>query len=129
MIQIDEKDNNHLYITRGDTLVFDLQIFDYDNKVYTFGEDDVITFAIYKNLKQPAFVLKDFMAENGEDTIRIEVDSEDMKIGELISSPRNYYYEIILNGVSTVQGYAPGKRSTLTLLPEGSSIIGGNENE
>lgn len=129
MIKIDEKDNNHLYTTRGDTLVFNLQIFDYNNEIYTFNENDVVTFAIYKNLKQPAFVLQNFNATEGEDTIRIEVDSEDMKIGELISNPRNYYYELTLNGVSTVQGYAPGKRSILTLLPEGSNTIGGNENE
>lgn len=129
MIKIDEKDNNHLYITRGDTLLFDLQIFDYDNEIYTFGKNDVVTFAIYKNLKQPAFVLQDFDAVEGEDTIRIEIDSEDMKIGDLISNPRNYYYEITLNGVSTIQGYAPGKRSVLTLLPEGSNVIGGIEND
>lgn len=129
MIKIDEKDNNHLYITRGDTLVFDLQICDYNNEIYTFNENDVVTFAIYKNLKQPAFVLQDFYAESGEDTIRIEIDSEDMKIGDLISSPKTYYYELTLNGVSTIQGYAPGKRSILTLLPEGSNITGGNENE
>lgn len=129
MIQIDEKDNNHLYITRGDTLVFDMQITDCNGEIYTFGENDIVTFSAYKNLKQQALILKDFVAEAGENAIRIEVDSEEMKIGELISTPRNYNYEIILNGVSTVQGYVPGKRSTLTLLPEGSGIIGGNENE
>lgn len=129
MIQIDEKGNNHLYITRGDTLVFDMQITDYDGNIYTFGENDVVTFALYKNLKQPALVLKDFMTEAGSNIIRIEVDSEDMKVGDLISSPRNYYYEIILNGVSTVQGYSPDNKSTITLLPEGSNVKGGNENE
>lgn len=129
MVWIVPKDNNHMYFTRGDTLLFDLRIKDYNQEVYTFGKNDVVTFAIYKNLKQPAAVLKDFYASEGEDTIRIEIDSEDMKIGDLISSARNYYYEITLNGVSTVQGYSPDKKSIFTLLPEGSNITGGIENE
>lgn len=129
MIQIDAKDNNHLYITRGDTLIFDLQICDYNNEIYEFGKNDVITFAIYKNLKKPAEVLENFYPEEGSDTVRIIIDSEDMKIGDLISAPRTYYYEITLNDVSTVQGYSNKKKSILTLLPEGSNTLGGVNNE
>lgn len=128
MIQIDVKDNNHLYITRGDDLLFDLQITDTNDKPYMFNKDDIVTFAIYKNLKEPAVVLENFYAEDGDESIRIQIDSETMKIGELISSPRVYYYEITLNGVSTVQGYSKTGKSILTLLPEGSNIIGAIEN-
>lgn len=127
MTEINAKDNNHIYITRGDAFVFDLQIIS-DNKNYIFKQNDIVTLGIYKNLKDPAIILEDFYPNDGDESVRVMVSSNKMKIGNLISTERDYFYEITLNNSATVQGYKPkNKKSILTLLPEGSNVLGGTD--
>lgn len=102
-------------------------------KYYEFKVGDVLTFGVYKRkaMSEKALLLKDFKVEkDGTTEIVMEFDPEEMKIGDLINKPTQYWYEIQLNREQTVLGYddITGAK-ILELYPEGSDIPLKNEIE
>ena len=96
-----------------------------DGTDYIFQIDDVIRFKVFEKGKVDNVILeKDFKVNAPSIEIDINIDAEEMKIGELINKPKDYWYEIELNPdtpiTQTIIGYDKDKGAAiLTLLPEG----------
>lgn len=99
---------------------------DISNKItYRFKEGDIVRFKVFekKNVKN-ILLEKDFTVEEDAEQFIIELMASEMKIGELIDKPVDYWYEIELNPdsekVQTIVGYEKESGpAVLTLLPEG----------
>lgn len=123
MTSVDSK-TNQIYTTRGDDLSLDFKI-STELGEYTFEPGDVVRIGIYRERKmnQDAVLIKEFKIEESTPICHILISGEDMKLGNLINMPKNYWYEIILNDDLTVVGYSKKSPAILTLLPEGSDVI------
>lgn len=110
----------HIEINRGDILEFDYDIDNFEEK-YVFQSGDSLKFSIYgeEAMDKEPFVQKKFDATVGETSVHIVVSGEEMKIGEYINEPVDYWYEIELNGDRTVSGFDNNGAKILTLYPEG----------
>lgn len=139
MTYLDKEDNNHIYVTRGDTLAFDIRVPLMSGGYRLFETDDSIRLGIYKKnkLHEPALVLENFIAGIESEVFRIIIDSNNMKLGKLDSKSEDFWYEIILNDKETIIG---SKReeingrlkdipAILTVLPEGSDLKESENNE
>lgn len=79
-----------------------------DGMFMTFENGDVIRFKIMeKGHNENVILQKDFEIAEHTDSVNIMIPSDEMKIGEMINKPVDYWYEIELN---------PDKPSTITLL-------------
>lgn len=122
---INEKD---IRITRGNVLSLTVVAKNGDSE-YQFLKDDIIRFKIMeaKNVSN-ILVQKDFKVSEDTTEQDIEITAEEMKIGELINKPKEYWYEIELNPdtpyTKTIIGYDKEKGAALlTLLPEGGDKV------
>lgn len=108
-----------IYINRGNKLLFNYQIMN-GEEPYEFVSGDKIRFSIYNKsgLNQDALIQKEFEPEVGTDNIDIEINSEEMKIGEMLNKEKEYWYEITLNEETTL-GYDDDGAKKLILYPEG----------
>lgn len=123
MLKIEGK---NIQITRGDILPLTISAEnDIDGKEYQFQIGDVVRFKIYeKGNVDTVFLEKDFSVEEATIELQITLTSEEMKIEDLINSPKDYWYEIELNPdtaeTQTIIGYDLEEGAAiLTLLPEG----------
>ena len=118
-------DGTTIKINRGDVLPLRLTIPISEEENYTFQEGDIIVFGVYgaKKMSQPALLLKEVTVQEESKHVDIVCTSEEMKIGELIDKPVDYWYEIELNGQQTVIGYDDNGAKILRLFPEGSEVI------
>ena len=84
-------------------------------------------FGVYANRKMSgeALLLKRYTVEEETEEFEFTISAEDMKIGDLIDKPTDYWYEIELNGDQTILGYDQDGAKILRLYPEGSEITGG----
>ena len=79
-----------------------------DGMFITFENGDIIRFKIMeKGHNENVILQKDFEIAEHTDSVNIMIPSDEMKIGEIINKPVDYWYEIELN---------PDKPSTITLL-------------
>lgn len=126
MAKIDEKFN--IETNRGDMLPLTIKTNDKaTGGPYTFKKDDVVRFKIMEAKDCSNVVLqKDVKVVEPSETVQIVVPSEEMKIGEIINKPAEYWYEVELNPdtpeSTTILGYTKkdGAR-ILTLTPEGDT--------
>lgn len=105
------------HVTRGDKGTFD---FDLDG--YIFKPKDIIHFKIYEaeGLNKPP--VKDKIIEVTEESeiLKIEMTSEDTKIGEMLNEAITYWYEIELNGNQTPYCFDEKGPKLFILYPEGA---------
>lgn len=115
--------DKEIHINRGDRLLIEFSIDNGEDK-YTFKAGDKIKFSIYrkKELDKPPVLQKEFTPTVGSNSVDIDVSGEDMKIGEMASKPIEYWYEIELNGDSTIIGYDNDGAKKLILYPEGADL-------
>ena len=120
-------EGNHIKINRGNTLPLKLVIPISHTENYVFQVGDEIMFGIYgtKKMDEEALLLKKYTIEEETEEFEFTINAEEMKIGELINKPTDYWYEIELNGEQTILGYDDDGAKIITLYPEGSEIIGG----
>lgn len=115
-------DDMSIYVTRGDIVFFELQIDD-DGKNYKFQPGDVVRIKVYGKKDAENVVLqKDFPVTEVTESVDIYLTKEDTKIGEVISKPKDYWYEIELNPFDdpqTVIGYDEDGPRVFKLFPEG----------
>ncbi len=118
-------DDNSIYATRGDIVFFTVTAED-EGKNYKFQPGDVVRIKVYGKKDAEAVVLqKDFPVMEVTEKVEIFLSEEDTKIGEVISKPKDYWYEVELNpydNPQTIIGYDEDGAKVFKLFPEGDDI-------
>lgn len=123
MFRIDT--DNSIYVTRGDAVLIGVKA----NKVgtdepYTFMPGDLLRIKVYKKKKASEVVLeKDFPVTEVAQELQLFLSGDETKIGEVISKPVVYWYEVELNPLSepqTIIGYDEDGAKVFMLFPEGA---------
>lgn len=115
-------DGDTINVTRGDIAYFSVKAKE-DNGYHTFKAGDIIRIKVFGKKDCENVVLqKDFPVTTNTDTVEIFLDKVDTKIGDAISKPVNYWYEIELNpenNPQTIIAYNEDGAKVFTLYPEG----------
>lgn len=123
MFYIDE--DQVIHITRGDEVNFSFTATN-DEEVHLFRVGDVIRFKVVeKKACENVMLQKDFAVEADTEFVSITLDENDTKIGEIISRPTDYWYEVELNPFTepqTILGYDEYGAKIFRLYPEGADI-------
>jgi hypothetical protein len=118
-------DDLSIYVTRGDTAFFNVSA-EEDGKPYTFKEGDIVRIKVTeKKACENVMFQKDFPVTAPTENVSILLTEEDTKIGDVISKPTDYWYEIELNPYSnpqTIIGYDEEGAKIFKLFPEGKDI-------
>ncbi len=118
-------DDLSIYATRGDIVFFSVSA-EEDGKPYKFQAGDVVRIKIFGKKNAENVVLeKDFPVTEITEEVEIFLAEEDTKIGEVISKPKDYWYEIELNPYNnpqTIIGYDEDGAKVFKLFPEGDDI-------
>ena len=118
-------DDLSIYLTRGDAAVFNVAV-DAGGEPYTFQPGDVVRIKVFgKKSCDKVELQKDFPVTEATDSVEIMLTSQDTKIGELVSKPFDYWYEVELNPDThpqTVVGYDEDGAKVLRLFPEGKDV-------
>ena len=116
-------DDLSVYVTRGDIVLMSVSAED-NGEPYTFQPGDLVRIKVYKKKKATDVVLeKDFPITDHTQKVQIYLSEEDTKIGEVISKPVDYWYEVELNPLSepqTIIGYDEDGAKVFKLFPEGA---------
>lgn len=117
-------DDLSIYVTRGDIVLMSVSAVDKDGTPYTFVAGDVVRIKVFKKKKCTEVALeKDFPITSVTQNVQIFLSGEDTKIGEVISKPVDYWYEVELNPLSepqTIIGYDEDGAKVFKLFPEGA---------
>lgn len=122
MFKID-KDGTTLLVTRGDKGNIKVKKKISDGVYEPFYKDDVVSFSLKNNFGDSAPVLrKKVTVQEQTDTVTFEFSKDDTTIGDLISSPVRYQYDIAVNDDLTILGYDDQTGAKyFKLFPEGSN--------
>lgn len=122
MYKINQEDKS-IYVTRGDAVLFDVEA-SFDGNPYTFMPGDLVRIKVFKKKNCAEVVLeKDFPVTKATDEVQIYLSEDDTKIGNVISKPVDYWYEVELNPLSepqTIIGYDEDGARIFKLFPEGA---------
>ena len=125
MFQINSDDMS-IYLTRGDTALFQVPAMKSETERYVFQPGDVVRIKVFEKKACENVVLqKDFGIEEETEFATIQLDERETKIGEVISKPKDYWYEIELNPFTepqTIVGYDDDGPKVLKLFPEGADV-------
>ena len=109
-------------LTRGDVAFIVVETDD-RGEPYMFQPGDVIRIKVCEKKACENVVLqKDFVVEEETEAAHIYLTKEDTKIGDIISKPVVYWYEVELNpdtNPQTIVGYDDDGAKILRLFPEG----------
>ena len=118
-------DDLSIYATRGDIVFFTVSAQE-DGEPYKFQAGDVVRIKVYGKKDAESVVLqKDFPVTEETESVEIFLSEEDTKIGEVISKPKDYWYEVELNpgeNPQTIIGYDEDGAKVFKLFPEGDDI-------
>lgn len=119
-------EDNSIYVNRGDILFFSVSAKEEDGTPHHFIPGDVLRIKVYGKKEAETVVLeKDFPVTENAEEVEIYLDKEDTKIGEVISKPKDYWYEVELNPLSapqTIIGYGEDGACLFRLFPEGADV-------
>lgn len=113
-----------IYLTRGDIAVISVsaKVEDTDTE-YTFKPGDIIRFKVYtKGRPEDVVLVKDVLIDEETITVDIQIENADSELGELISKPKDYWYEVEMNPDTlpqTIIGYDVNGPKIFRLFPEG----------
>lgn len=115
-------ENNKIRITRGDIGSIKITALDEDGTDYVFKKGEVVRLSIVraKHFEEVVFY-KDVVVEEDATAVRLSLTSEDTTIGDLINSPKTYWYEVVLNpdtADQTIVGYDESGAKEFILYPE-----------
>ena len=112
-------------ITRGDAATFWVAAV-INGEDYHFRPGDIVRFKVFEKkncdnvvLKKDTLVTEDLLA------VQIYLSGEDTKVGEVISKPTDYWYEIELNPDThpqTIVGYDEDGAKVFKVYPEGAEV-------
>ena len=119
-------EDNSIYVTRGDIVAISVTAND-DGAAYKFKAGDILRINVHGRKECDNVVLqKDFPIAVDTESVDIFLDEKDTKIGESISKPKDYWYEIVLNpdtNPQTIIGYDDENCPIVfKLFPEGGDI-------
>lgn len=121
MFQVNE--DLSIYVTRGDSGIITVAA-TFDGRPYTFQPGDLVRIKVYKKKNCADVVLeKDFPVTAVTQRVQIFLSEKDTKIGDVISKPIDYWYEVELNPLSdpqTIIGYDDNGAKVFKLFPEGA---------
>ena len=121
MFEIDNEKTIHL--TSGDVAALEISAVDKTGGAYTFAVGDVVRLKVVEKNRYDSVVLeKDVNIKVESLTAKINLSSEDTRIGELINKPKIYWYEIELNpdtAPQTIIGHDKKGPKQFCLYPEG----------
>ena len=124
MFKINE--DKSIYLTRGDIANITITATKPDGEPYTFLVGDVVRFKVFKRRDCACVeIQKDTVVTEEAQEVTIYLEKEDTKIGEIISKPTNYWYEVELNpdtAPQTIIGYDEDGEKVFRLFPEGSDV-------
>lgn len=124
MFQIN--DDLSINITRGDTAVFTVNALNESGENYLFQKGDVVRIKVTeKKACENVMFQKDFVVEEETEQVELLLTEDETKIGEVISKPTDYWYEVELNPLTnpqTIIGYDEDGAKILRLYPEGNDI-------
>ena len=111
-----------IHITRGDTATFSVSA-NAGEAGYEFIYEDILRFKVFAKKNCEEVVLqKDIVIPEDTEKVRISLTKEDTKIGDVISKPTDYWYEVELNpdtNPQTIIGYDEDGAKVFKLYPEG----------
>lgn len=112
-----------IYLTRGDVAGIEITAMKSSEEYYVFKPGDVVRFKVFERKKCDNVVLtKCKELEEESEKVTIVLDRTDTKIGESISKPIDYWYEVELNpdtAPQTIIGYDSQGPKIFRLFPEG----------
>ena len=118
-------DDLSIYATRGDIVFFSVCA-DEDGVPHTFKAGDVVRIKVYgKKDAENVILQKDFPVTESTESVEIFLSEEDTKMGEVISKPKDYWYEVELNPYNnpqTIIGYDEDGAKVFKLFPEGDDV-------
>ena len=118
-------DDMSIYLTRGDIAFFTVTA-DNNGVNYKFQPGDVVRIKVTeKKACENVIFQKDFPVTEEAEKVEILLTEEETKIGEVISKPTDYWYEIELNPYTnpqTIVGYDDDGAKVLKLFPEGRDL-------
>ena len=116
-------EDNSIYATRGDIVFFYVSAAEDDGTQHTFQTGDTVRIKIFERKNcQKVYLQKDFPVIGDAQKVAIYLSEEDTKIGESISKPTDYWYEVELNPEAepqTIIGYDEDGPKIFRLFPEG----------
>ena len=117
-----------IYATRGDAVYFSVEKKQGDMK-YKFQPGDIVRIKICeKKNYAKVLLLKDFAVEAETTSVNIFLSRFEMKIGEIINKPVDYWYEVELNPDTTPDtfiGYNENGPAVFRLFPEAKDVVEG----
>lgn len=117
---------NNIYVTRGDVVSLTITANDGSAK-YVFPVGTVIRLTVFEKKNCASVVMsKDVTVTEESERVTMTLSEKDTRIGEVISKPVDYWYEVELNpdtASQTIIGYDEDGAKLFRLYPEG----GGDE--
>ena len=118
-------EDKSIYVTRGDAVAFTINA-KANGAPYRFLPGDVVRFTVYVRKDASKVLLqKDFPVTEATETVGIYLSEADTKIGDVISKPKDYWYEVTLNPFTepqTIIGYDEDGAKIFQLYPEGNDV-------
>lgn len=114
-----------IYVTRGDAISFTVGALS-NGEAYNFAVGDVVRFKVFeKKACDKVAISKEFRVTEATQAVAISLTGQDTKIGEEISKPKDYWYEVELNPDTqpqTIIGYDEDGAKVFRLYPEGGEM-------
>lgn len=111
-------------LTRGDVANIVVSASLQDGTLYMFKPGDVVRFRVFKRRDCACVVLQKDVTVNIEtEAVTIQLSKLDTTIGDVISKPVDYWYEVEVNPDTepqTIIGYDEAGEKIFRLYPEGS---------
>lgn len=111
-------------LTRGDIANINVTVNLRNGEPYTFAVGDVVRFKVMQRKNCDNVILtKDVTVEEETDMVEIALGKGETKIGDVISKPTDYWYEIEMNPDTvpqTIVGYDEYGEKIFRLYPEGA---------
>lgn len=124
MFEINE--DKTINITRGDIGAFTVDALNEEGEKYIFQKGDVVRIKVTeKKACENVMFQKDFVVEEETEQVELLLTEEETKIGEVISKPTDYWYEIEINPLTnpqTIIGYDEDGAKIFKLFPEGKDV-------
>lgn len=119
-------EDKSIYLTRGDVAILSVTAKKSATENYTFNVGDIVRFKVFEKKNCENVVMQKDTKVTVEGTeVKIHLTKEDTALGELISKPKDYWYEVELNpdtAPQTIVGYDEDGAKVFRLYPEGGSM-------